>query len=134
MTLLDRARAAGVKITHQRRLVCDALDESDDHPDVDVLLERARVGDPKLSLSSVYRTIRALEEHRLVTRHDFGDGRARYEVNDSQHHDHLIDLDSGKILEFNDPELETLKRRIARRLGYRLEFHSLELYGRARNG
>ncbi|MEM9261982.1 MAG: Fur family transcriptional regulator [Pseudomonadota bacterium] len=130
--LTDKAREAGIKMTTQRVLICDALDGSRDHPCVDNLLARAREGDPSLSLSSIYRTMRALEAQGLIVSHDFGDNKSRYEVVGKDHHDHLIDMETGTVVEFHDPELEKLKRRIAKRLGYKLESHSLELYGRAR--
>ncbi|MEM9168358.1 MAG: transcriptional repressor [Pseudomonadota bacterium] len=131
-TLADRAQANGVKMTHQRRLICDALEASDDHPDVDALHVRARKNDPKLSLSSVYRTLRALETMDMISRHDFGDGRARFEIKDDRHHDHLIDTTTGRVIEFLDPKLEALKNEIAARLGYELQSHRLELYGQPR--
>ncbi|MEM6536747.1 MAG: Fur family transcriptional regulator [Pseudomonadota bacterium] len=131
-SLVERAQKAGVRITRQRIIICDALEASHDHPDVNGLLERARGVDRTISLSSVYRTMRALEGVNLVTKHDFGDGRARWEVRANCHHDHLICIETGQVIEFADPELEALKRRIAKRLGYRLEDHKLELYGRAR--
>ena len=134
LSLLDRAGAAGAKITPQRKVICHALECSGDHPDVDQLLARARESDPGLSLASVYRTLRTLEDLGLVWKHDFGDGRARYEVRHDDHHDHLIDTISGQIVEFHDPELEALKKRIAARLGYRLEGHSLALFGRPADG
>lgn len=111
-------------------MICDLLDRSRDHPDVDQLWKRARKRDPKLSLASVYRTLKALERLDLVWRRDFGDGRARFEVKDADHHDHLIDIETGKVIEFQDQELEALKARVAERLGYSLEHHNLELYGR----
>ncbi|MEM8935997.1 MAG: transcriptional repressor [Pseudomonadota bacterium] len=117
-------------MTAQRTIICDVLEGSPDHPDVDQLLARTRARDPIVSLSSIYRTIRALEARGLVVRHDFGDKRSRYEVAGGDHHDHLIDVETGVVIEFHDAELEKLKRRIAKRLGYRLESHNLELYGR----
>ncbi|MEM6415418.1 MAG: transcriptional repressor [Pseudomonadota bacterium] len=131
-SLESDARSSGIKITKQRAIICDVLDTSEDHPDVDQLLERARRQDPTVSLSSVYRTMRALEDLNLVTKHDFGDNRARWEKRRNDHHDHLICTETGTVIEFTDPDLEKLKKRIAKRLGYSLEGHKLELYGRSR--
>ncbi|MEM9376635.1 MAG: transcriptional repressor [Pseudomonadota bacterium] len=117
-------------MTPQRAVICAVLDRSRDHPDVDQLWKRSREHDPKLSMASVYRTLKVLEDLDLIWRHDFGEGRARYEVKRSGHHDHLIDIKTGRVIEFQDPELEALKARIAEQLGYALERHSLELYGR----
>ncbi|MEM7670643.1 MAG: Fur family transcriptional regulator [Pseudomonadota bacterium] len=130
--LIDRARQAGAVITPQREIVCRALQASKDHPDAEQLHERARRHDPGIALATVYRLMRALLDYELVIAHDFGDGRTRYELNDGRHHDHLICMASGRIIEFHDAELEALKHRIAKRLGYELEHHSLELYGRPR--
>lgn len=117
-------------MTEQRKLVCRILEGASDHPDAEQVFARARKKDPKISLATVYRGLKALADLGLVITHDFGDNRARYEVKHDDHHDHLICIESGAVLEFTDPELEKLKKRIAKRLGYRLESHSLELYGR----
>ncbi|MEP2234660.1 MAG: Fur family transcriptional regulator [Alteripontixanthobacter sp.] len=119
----------GLRITDQRRVIAKVLSDSDDHPDVEKLHERANAIDPKISIATVYRTVRLFEEAGILDRHDFGDGRARYEAAPEAHHDHLIDVESGKVVEFVDPELEALQKVIAERLGYRLVDHRMELYG-----
>lgn len=119
----------GLRITEQRRVIARVLSESIDHPDVDRLHERASAIDPGISIATVYRTVRLFEEAGILDRHDFGDGRARYEAAPEAHHDHMIDVESGKVIEFVDPELEALQRQIAERLGYRLVDHRLELFG-----
>ena len=119
----------GLRITEQRRVIARVLSESIDHPDVDRLHERAAAIDPGISIATVYRTVRLFEEAGILDRHDFGDGRARYEAAPEAHHDHMIDVETGKVIEFVDPELEALQRQIAERLGYRLVDHRLELFG-----
>ena len=119
----------GLRITEQRRTIAKVLSESDDHPDVEMLHERANKIDPGISIATVYRTVRLFEEAGILDRHDFGDGRARYEAAPEAHHDHLIDVESGKVVEFVDPELEALQKQIAEKLGYRLVDHRMELYG-----
>jgi Fur family ferric uptake transcriptional regulator len=119
----------GLRITDQRRVIARVLSESQDHPDVESLHERAAAIDPKISIATVYRTVRLFEEAGSLDRHDFGDGRARYEAAPEAHHDHLIDVETGKVMEFVDPELEALQRRIAEKLGYRLVDHRMELFG-----
>jgi len=119
----------GLRITEQRRVVARVLSESEDHPDVETLHQRASSIDPKISIATVYRTVRLFEEAGILDRHDFGDGRARYEAAPEAHHDHLVDVETGKVIEFVDPEIEALQRQIAERLGYRLVDHRLELYG-----
>ena len=119
----------GLRITEQRRVIAKVLSESDDHPDVEMLHDRASKIDPKISIATVYRTVRLFEEAGILDRHDFGDGRARYEAAPEAHHDHLIDVESGKVVEFVDPELEALQKQIAEKLGYRLVDHRMELYG-----
>ena len=119
----------GLRITEQRRVVARVLSESEDHPDVELLHKRAAAIDPKISIATVYRTVRLFEEAGILDRHDFGDGRARYEAAPEAHHDHLIDVETGKVVEFVDPEVEALQRQIAARLGYRLVDHRMELYG-----
>ena len=119
----------GLRITEQRRVIARVLSESDDHPDVEQLHQRASAIDPKISIATVYRTVRLFEEAGVLDRHDFGDGRARYEPAPEAHHDHLIDVESGKVVEFVDPELEALQKQIAEKLGYRLVDHRMELYG-----
>ena len=119
----------GLRITEQRRTIAKVLSDSDDHPDVEQLHQRASAIDPKISIATVYRTVRLFEEAGILDRHDFGDGRARYEAAPEAHHDHLIDVESGKVVEFVDPELEALQKQIAEKLGYRLVDHRMELYG-----
>ena len=119
----------GLRITEQRRVIARVLSESNDHPDVEKLHERAAEIDPGISIATVYRTVRLFEEAGILDRHDFGDGRARYEAAPEAHHDHIIDVESGKVLEFVDPELEALQRQIAERMGFRLVDHRMELYG-----
>lgn len=119
----------GLRITEQRRIIARVISDSDDHPDVDVLYQRSSAIDPKISIATVYRTVRLFEEAGILDRHDFGDGRARYEAAPEAHHDHLIDVETGKVVEFVDPELEALQKEIAEKLGYRLVDHRMELYG-----
>lgn len=119
----------GLRITEQRRVIARVLSDSEDHPDVEQLHRRASSIDPKISIATVYRTVRLFEEAGILDRHDFGDGRARYEAAPEAHHDHLIDVETGKVVEFVDPELEALQRQIAEKLGYRLVDHRMELYG-----
>jgi len=119
----------GLRITEQRRVIARVLSESTDHPDVEKLHERAAAIDPGISIATVYRTVRLFEEAGILDRHDFGDGRARYEAAPEAHHDHMIDVETGKVIEFVDPELEALQREIADRLGFRLVDHRMELYG-----
>ncbi len=118
----------GLRITEQRRIIARVLSESDDHPDVELLHRRAAAIDSGISIATVYRTVRLFEEAGILDRHDFGDGRARYEAAPEAHHDHLIDVETGKVVEFVDPELESLQKQIAERLGYRLVDHRMELY------
>ena len=119
----------GLRITEQRRIIARVLSDSTDHPDVEALHTRASAEDPRISIATVYRTVRLFEEAGILDRHDFGDGRARYEAAPEAHHDHLIDVESGKVIEFVDPELEALQRQIAEKLGYRLVDHRMELFG-----
>ncbi len=119
----------GLRITEQRRIIARVLSEAEDHPDVEALHVRAAAIDPGISIATVYRTVRLFEEAGILERHDFGDGRARYEALSDGHHDHLIDVESGRVIEFNDDELELLQRRIAERLGFRLVDHRMELFG-----
>jgi len=119
----------GLRITEQRRVIARVLSESDDHPDVELLHQRASAIDAKISIATVYRTVRLFEEAGILDRHDFGDGRARYEAAPEAHHDHLIDVETGDVVEFVDPELEALQKLIAEKLGYRLVDHRMELYG-----
>ncbi|MDX2113715.1 MAG: Fur family transcriptional regulator [Alphaproteobacteria bacterium] len=118
----------GLKMTGQRRVIARVISESSDHPDVEMLYQRAVIIDPNISIATVYRTVKLFEEAGVTQRHDFGDGRARYEEATDEHHDHLIDLKSGKVIEFTNHEIEVLQEEIARKLGYKLVDHRLELY------
>jgi Fur family ferric uptake transcriptional regulator len=118
----------GLKMTGQRKVIARVLSESADHPDVELLHQRAHKLDPKISIATVYRTVRLFEEAGIIEKHDFGDGRARYEEMREEHHDHLIDLKNGKVIEFSNEEIERLQRSIADKLGYKLVDHRLELY------
>jgi len=119
----------GMRMTDQRRVVARVLSQSQDHPDVEELYRRAHEVDPHISIATVYRTVRLFEEAGIIARHDFRDGRSRYEETPDSHHDHLIDMKTGQVVEFMDDEIERLQTLIARRLGYRLVDHRLELYG-----
>lgn len=115
-------------MTDQRRVIAQALEKSADHPDVEELHRRAAKIDPHISISTVYRTVRLFEDMNIIERHAFRDGRARYEAMPLEHHDHLIDLKSGKVIEFSDPRIEALQEEICRELGFKLVDHRLELY------
>jgi len=128
-SILSRCEAQGLRLTDQRRTIARVLDAADDHPDVEELHIRAVRVDARISLATVYRTVKLFEESGILEKHEFGDGRARYETSDRDHHDHLIDLTTGEVIEFVDPEIEALQDRIAVKLGYRLMGHRLELYG-----
>mgnify|MGYP006299047589 CR=1 FL=1 len=128
-TIIARCEAKGLRMTDQRRTIATVLHEAEDHPDVEELHARATARDPRISIATVYRTVKLFEEAGILDRREFGDGRARYEDADRAHHDHLIDMSSGEVIEFCDPEIEQLQERIAARLGYRLKGHRLELYG-----
>ena len=118
-----------MKMTDQRRVIARVLSESDDHPDVEEVHRRAITLDSRISIATVYRTVRLFEDANILNRHDFGDGRARYEEVSEEHHDHLIDIQSGKIIEFQNQEIETLQEKIAEKYGMKLIGHRLELYG-----
>ncbi|MTJ84424.1 MAG: transcriptional repressor [Telmatospirillum sp.] len=118
----------GMKMTEQRRVIARVLSDAVDHPDVEEVYRRSTGIDPNISIATVYRTVRLFEEANILERHDFGDGRARYEETPDSHHDHLIDVHSGRVIEFQNPEIEALHREIARRFGYKLVGHRLELY------
>jgi Fur family transcriptional regulator, ferric uptake regulator len=120
--------AKNMRMTDQRRVIARVLDGADDHPDVDELHRRCAAIDSGISIATVYRTVRLFEEAGILERHDFRDGRSRYEVVPEEHHDHLIDLETGKVIEFHDAELEALQKRIAEKLGYELVDHRMELY------
>ncbi len=119
----------GLKMTDQRRVIARVLSESSDHPDVEQVYRRATEVDPRISISTVYRTVRLFQEANILERHDFGDGRARYEEIPESHHDHLIDIQSGRVVEFTNESIERLQREVARQLGYELVDHRLELFG-----
>ena len=123
----------GLKMTEQRRVISRVLSEASDHPDVEQVYRRAVEIDPHISIATVYRTMRLFEESHVIEKLDFGDGRARFEENRDSHHHHLIDLQTGEVVEFKSPELEILKEKIAREMGYELIGHRLELYGVRRN-
>ncbi|QFT81079.1 Ferric uptake regulation protein [Roseovarius sp. THAF27] len=128
-TIIDRCEAKGLRMTDQRRTIAMVLENSDDHPDVEELYSRASGRDPKISIATVYRTVKLFEEAGIIEKLEFGDGRARYEDAERDHHDHLIDMHSGEVIEFVDPEIEQLQEKIAAKLGYELKGHKLELYG-----
>ena len=122
----------GLKMTDQRRIIAQVLSESADHPDVDQVYQRATALDPRISIATVYRTVRLFEEANILEKHDFGDGRARYEEASTDHHDHLINIKTGEVIEFYNSEIEVLKEKIAKELGYDLVDHRLELYATPR--
>lgn len=128
-TIIDRCETNGLRMTGQRRVIAQVLEESADHPDVEELYARASAIDAGISLATVYRTVKLFEEAGILDKLEFGDGRARYEDAERDHHDHLIDITSGEVIEFVDEEIEALQERIARKLGYELRGHRLELYG-----
>ncbi len=117
-----------IKITEQRKVIAKVIQESNDHPDIEQLFDRAKKIDENISIATTYRTIKLLEDANLVEKHDFGNGKARYEISSDDHHDHLININNGEIIEFFNKELETLKTEIAEKLGYELVDHRLELY------
>ena len=120
----------GLKMTEQRRVIARVLSDASDHPDVESVYQRAVAIDPHISIATVYRTVRLFEEANILERHDFGDGRARYEEIPEEHHDHLIDVQSGRVIEFTNDQIEALQREVARKLGFELVGHRLELFGR----
>lgn len=128
-TILERCEAKGLRMTGPRRTIAGVLQCSTDHPDVEELYARASEIDPGISLATVYRTVKLFEEAGILDKLEFGDGRARYEDAERAHHDHLIDITTGEVIEFVDPEIEALQERIAQKLGYTLKGHRLELYG-----
>ncbi len=127
-TLEDRCGDLGLRMTDQRRVVIKVLAEADDHPDVELIYQRAVMVDPKISIATVYRTVKLFEDAGIIEKHDFGDGRARYEEQRDEHHDHLIDVKSGKVIEFTNEEIEHIQASIADSLGYKIVGHRLELY------
>ena len=128
-SIIARCEAKGLRMTGQRRVIAQVLQDSVDHPDVEELYARATAIDSGISIATVYRTVKLFEEAGILERLEFGDGRARYEDAERDHHDHLIDMQTGEVIEFVDPEIEALQERIAARLGYELRGHKLELYG-----
>ena len=125
----DKCEQKGVRLTDQRRLIAKVMSQSSDHPDVDELYNRVSIIDPKISIATIYRTVKLFQEAGILTKHDFKSGKARYEAIDESHHDHLIDIKTGKIIEFVDEEIEKLQNKVAEKLGYKLVDHRLELYG-----
>lgn len=128
-TIIERCEVKGLRMTGQRRTIARVLEASADHPNVEELYARASAEDAGISIATVYRTVKLFEEAGILDKLEFGDGRARYEDAERDHHDHLIDMNSGEVIEFVDPEIEELQERIAARLGYTLKGHKLELYG-----
>lgn len=126
--LEKKCAESGLKMTDQRKIIIKVLSESGDHPDVEMIYQRAHDIDSKISIATVYRTMRLFQEAGIIEKHDFGDGRARYEETGSEHHDHLIDMKSGKVIEFSNEEIEKLQRVVAEKLGYKIVDHRLELY------
>ena len=129
ITIEERGKQKGVKLTDQRKLIAKIMSDSQDHPDVDELYKRVSKLDSKISIATVYRTVKLFEEVGILTKHDFRGGKARYEKLPESHHDHLIDIKSGEIIEFVDEEIEKLQKNVAEKLGYKLVDHKLELYG-----
>ena len=128
-TIEARCESAGLRMTDQRRIIAKTLQNSSDHPDVEQLYSRAVIKDPGISIATVYRTVKLFEEAGILDRVEFNDGRSRYEDAERDHHDHLIDLQTGEILEFFDNEIEKLQEKISEKFGYKLLGHKLELYG-----
>ena len=128
-TIVQKCITKGVKLTDQRRIIAKVMGESQDHPDVDELYNRVSKIDSKISIATVYRTVKLFEEAGIVTKHDFKGGKARYEELSESHHDHLIDIKTGEIIEFVDDEIEKLQKKVADKYGYKLVDHKLELYG-----
>jgi len=119
---------SGLKMTEQRRIIARVLSDSNDHPDVEMIYQRASKLDSNISIATVYRTVKLFEDADIIEKHDFGDGRARYEELPDEHHDHLIDVKSGKVIEFSNEKIEILQHEIAKKMGYRIVGHRLELY------
>ena len=132
-TIEQKCISKGVKLTDQRRIIAKVMSESQDHPDVDELYNRVIKIDPKISIATVYRTVKLFEEAGIVAKHDFKGGKARYEQLSESHHDHLIDIKTGEIIEFVDDEIEKLQKKVAEKYGYELVDHKLELYGIKKN-
>ena len=132
-TITEKCIAKGVKLTDQRKIIARVMTESQDHPDVDELYNRVSKIDPKISIATVYRTVKLFEEAGILTKHDFKGGKARYEELNESHHDHLIDIKTGEIIEFVNDEIEKLQKKVAEKYGYELVDHKLELYGIKKN-
>ena len=128
-TIAEKCIAKGVKLTDQRKIIARVMSESQDHPDVDELYNRVSKIDQKISIATVYRTVKLFEEAGILTKHDFKGGKARYEELNESHHDHLIDIKTGEIIEFVNDDIEKLQKQVAEKLGYKLVDHRLELYG-----
>lgn len=128
-SLLDKCNKLGLKMTEQRKIIVQVLSESKDHPDVELVYKRASTIDNNIGIATVYRTIKLFEENNIIEKHEFGDGRYRYEEVREEHHDHLIDIKSGKVIEFQNDAIEELQKKVAEQLGYKLVDHRLELYG-----
>jgi len=128
-TIEQKCISKGVKLTEQRKIIAKIMSESDDHPDVDELYNRVSKIDRKISIATVYRTVKVFEEAGILAKHDFKGGKARYEEMRESHHDHLIDVKTGEIIEFVDQEIEKLQKKVAEKYGYELVDHKLELYG-----
>ena len=128
-TIEKKCKSQGVRLTDQRKIIADVMSNSHDHPDVDELHKRVNKIDQKISIATVYRTVKLFEEAGVVEKHDFKGGKARYEQSPEEHHDHLIDINSGEIIEFVDTDIEELQNKVAKKLGYKLVDHKLELYG-----
>ena len=120
----------GIKLTHQRRVIAKVLSKSDDHPDANLVFKRSSKVDSNISMATVYRTMKLFEDTNIVVVRDFGDGRSRYEIYSNEHHDHLIDTNSGEVIEFVNDQIEELQHKVAKELGYELTGHRLELYGK----
>ena len=129
LNIEEKCKAKGVKLTDQRKIIAKVMSESDDHPNVDELYNRVSKIDSKISIATVYRTVKLFEESGILAKHDFKGGKARYEELNEGHHDHLIDIKSGAIIEFVDNEIEELQKKVAEKYGYELVDHKLELYG-----
>ena len=127
--IVEKCKAKNVRLTDQRKVIAEVMSNSTDHPDVDELHKRVNKVDKKISIATVYRTVKLFEESGIVEKHDFKGGKARYEAAPEEHHDHLIDINSGEIIEFVDKDIEILQNKVAKKLGYKLVDHKLELYG-----
>ena len=125
----NKCKKKNVRLTDQRKIIAQVMSDATDHPDVDELHKRANRVDRKISIATVYRTVKLFEEAGIVEKHDFKGGKARYEQSPDEHHDHLIDINSGAVIEFVDKEIEKLQNEVAKKLGYKLVDHKLELYG-----